>query len=183
MMGKGLLTEPRDSIRSKLGRFGELLNVVSKWIGIFNPKTTTRADSHLPKGTEIIGTLFFEGPVVINGHVEGDITAKDRVTVHENGVVEADKINAASVVIAGVVKVNTIVSSLIEILSSGKVSGDLASPILNIHEGAQVEGNIRAREKPKDSGALVPAQNPNSEVTMPALSSWGLARASDANRG
>ena len=145
MTRNGLLTEPKKSGRTNRSRFRALLNQLSRRAGIAT-KATTRQDSHLPKGTEIIGTLFFQGPVVIDGQVEGDITGQDKITIDENGVVTADKIIAASVTIAGAVKVNTIASRLVEILATGKVRGDIASPLLSIHEGAQFEGNIRARE-------------------------------------
>ena len=113
--------------------------------GVAEPSSATRQDSHLAKGTEIIGTLFFEGTVVIDGHVEGEIIGQDKITVGENGFVTANRISAASIVIAGAVKVKTIASRRIEILPTGKVWGDLASPVLSIHEGARFEGQaVRA---------------------------------------
>jgi cytoskeletal protein CcmA (bactofilin family) len=122
-----------------------------KTAGIDTQKATdsesaTQQDSHLAKGTEIIGTLFFEGPVFIDGHVEGEITGHDKITVGENGFITADKISAASIVIAGAVKVNTIVSGRIEILPTGKVWGDLTSSVLSMHEGARFEGKALVRE-------------------------------------
>jgi cytoskeletal protein CcmA (bactofilin family) len=122
--------------------------------GVAELSSATKQDSILAKGTEIIGTLFFEGPVVIDGHVEGEITGQDKITVGENGFVTANKISAASIVITGAVKVNTIASRRIEILPTGKVWGDLASPVLSIHEGARFEGQAFAREAqgtPEDS--------------------------------
>lgn len=175
MLGKCHLTEPRDSARSRRERIAsnevefrpggrerreamkpELQRigpVAISWApqsdkpdGVAEPSSATRQDSHLTKGAEIIGTLFFEGPVVIDGYVEGEITGQDKLTVGENGFVTANKISAASIVIAGAVKVNTIVGRRIEILPTGKVWGDLASPVLSIHEGARFEGKAFVRE-------------------------------------
>lgn len=124
--------------------------------GAAEAASAIRQNSNLAKGTEIIGTLFFEGPVTIDGQVEGEITGQDKITVGENGFVTAKKISAASIVIAGTVKVNRIASRRIEILPTGKVWGDLASPVLSIHKGARFEGKAFERESqrtPEDSSA------------------------------
>jgi cytoskeletal protein CcmA (bactofilin family) len=104
------------------------------------PLSATRRDSRLAKGCEIIGTLFFEGPAIIDGQVEGKISGRDEITVGENGSITTDELSAPSVVIAGTVKVKTIASRRVEILPTGRVWGDLTSPILNVHKGAQFEG-------------------------------------------
>ncbi|MGA7871025.1 MAG: polymer-forming cytoskeletal protein [Candidatus Binatus sp.] len=117
---------------------------VVKLNGTTKPSPGARRDSRLPKGSEIIGTLFFEGPVVIDGHVEGEITGQDEITLGENGSITSDELRAPSVIIAGTVKVKTIASPRVEILPTGKVWGDIASTVLNIHEGAHFEGSAFA---------------------------------------
>jgi cytoskeletal protein CcmA (bactofilin family) len=104
--------------------------------------------SYLPKGSEIIGTLFFEGPVAIDGHVEGDITGGDKIAVGENGLVTADKITADSVVIGGAVKVNKVTGRRVVILATARIAGEchIAAGVLSMHEGAQFEGNVLAGE-------------------------------------
>ena len=100
----------------------------------------TQRDSRLAKGCEIIGTVFFGGPAIIDGQVDGKVRGRDRITVGENGSITTDELNASSVVIAGTVKAKTIASRSVEILPTGKVWGDLTSPKLNVHEGAHLEG-------------------------------------------
>ena len=107
---------------------------------VTEPLSATRRDSRLAKGCEIIGTVFFEGPAIIDGQVDGKIGGRDMITVGENGSITSDELNAPSVVIAGSVRVKTIASRRVEILSTGRVWGDLTSPKLNVHEGAQFEG-------------------------------------------
>jgi cytoskeletal protein CcmA (bactofilin family) len=84
--------------------------------------------------------VFFEGPAIIDGQVEGKISGRDKITVGENGSITTDELTAPSVVIAGTVKVKTIASRSVEILPTGRVWGDLTSPVLNLHEGAHFEG-------------------------------------------
>ena len=107
---------------------------------VTEPLSDTRRDSRLAKGCEIIGTVFFEGPAIIDGQVEGKISGRDKITVGEDGSITTDGLRAASVVIAGKVKVRNTASRRVEILLSGKVWGDLASPVLSITEGAYFEG-------------------------------------------
>jgi len=144
MMGRSLPIESQDWVIAN--GFHALSSEVSR-SEVVEPSPASGQDSYLPKGIEIIGgPLFFEGPVVIDGYVEGDITARDTVVVNENGIVTADKINAGSVVIGGTVKVNTVTGNVIEILATGTVVGDLASQLFCLHEGAQFEGNVQAGE-------------------------------------
>jgi len=107
---------------------------------VTEPLSATWRDSHLAKGCEIIGTVFFEGPAIIDGQVDGKISGRDKITVGENGSITSDELSAPSVVIAGSVRVKTIASRRVEILSTGRVWGDLTSSKLNVHEGAQFEG-------------------------------------------
>jgi cytoskeletal protein CcmA (bactofilin family) len=107
---------------------------------VTEPSPVTRRDSRLAKGCEIIGTVFFEGPAIIDGQVDGKISGRDKITVGENGSITSDELSAPSVVIAGSVRVKTIASRRVEILPIGRVWGDLTSTKLNVHEGAQFEG-------------------------------------------
>ncbi|MGA9725798.1 MAG: polymer-forming cytoskeletal protein [Candidatus Binatus sp.] len=110
------------------------------------PLSATRRDSRLAKGCEIIGTVFFEGPAIIDGQVEGKVSGRDKIMVGENGSITTDELSAPSVVIAGTVKVKTIASRRVEILPTGRVWGDLTSPILNLHEGAHFVGRALTRQ-------------------------------------
>lgn len=108
--------------------------------GVTGPSSAARRDSRLAKGSEIIGKVFFAGPAVVDGQMEGEISGEDEITVGQDGSITSDELRAPSVVIAGKVKVKTIESRRVEILATGKVWGNLASPVLNIHEGAHFEG-------------------------------------------
>jgi len=140
---------------SNRGLFRGLLNLVS-WMELLSSRQLPSKILFSPRAPKSLAPCSSRGPVVIDGHVEGEITGQDKITVGENGFVTANKISAASIVIAGAVKVNTIASRRIEILPTGKVWSDLASPVLSIHEGARFEGQAFAREAqgtPEDSKA------------------------------
>jgi cytoskeletal protein CcmA (bactofilin family) len=96
--------------------------------------------AYLDSGSKISGKLLFDGPIRIDGQVDGEIIAKDTLTIGESAVVTA-QIKAASVIVAGKVSGDIIAGQRIEIRPSAKVLGNLTSPVLVVHEGAMFEGH------------------------------------------
>jgi cytoskeletal protein CcmA (bactofilin family) len=96
--------------------------------------------AYLDRGSKISGKISFEGPARIDGEVDGEINAKDSITIGESAVVTAH-IRAASVSVAGKVSGDIIAGQRIEIRPSAKVSGNITAPVLAIHEGAMFEGH------------------------------------------
>jgi len=96
--------------------------------------------AYLDSGSKISGKLLFDGPIRIDGQVDGEINAKDTLTIGESAVVTA-QIKAASVIVAGKVSGDIIAGQRIEIRPSAKVLGNLTSPVLVVHEGAMFEGH------------------------------------------
>ncbi len=105
------------------------------------PGISAPADSraHLDSGTKVSGKLTFEGPVWIDGEVDGEIAAKESVTIGDGAIVTAT-IRAGSVLVAGKVSGNIHASERIELRSSARVECDLVAPVVVIQEGAQFEG-------------------------------------------
>jgi cytoskeletal protein CcmA (bactofilin family) len=98
------------------------------------------ARAYLDRGSRISGKLSFDGAARIDGQVDGEITAKESLVIGETAVITA-QINAVSVVVAGKVSGDISASQRLEIRPSARVVGNLASPILVIHEGATFEGH------------------------------------------
>lgn len=98
----------------------------------------------LGKGTRISGTLVFEGPSRIEGHVEGEVSAQDTLTVGESAVVNA-RIKGSLIVIHGTVTGDVVAQTRLEISAPGKVIGDVTTPCLVINEGAILEGRCSMR--------------------------------------
>lgn len=98
----------------------------------------------LGKGSRITGTLVFEGPSRLEGHVEGEVSAKDTLTVGESAVVNA-RVNGATIVIHGTVTGDVVAQTRLEIRAPGKVIGDVTTPTLVINEGAILEGRCSMR--------------------------------------
>jgi cytoskeletal protein CcmA (bactofilin family) len=96
--------------------------------------------AYLDRGSKISGKISFEGPARIDGEVDGEINAKDSLTIGESAVITAH-IRAASVSVAGKVSGDIVATQRIEIRPSAKVSGNITAPVLSILEGALFEGH------------------------------------------
>jgi len=96
--------------------------------------------AYLDRGSKISGKISFEGPARIDGEVDGEINAKDSLTLGESAVITAH-IRAASVSVAGKVSGDIVATQRIEIRPSAKVSGNIAAPVLSVQEGALFEGH------------------------------------------
>lgn len=103
------------------------------------------------------GTLESSGSLHLHGRVEGVITARNDVFIAEEAEIDA-VVQAASVTVAGNVRGSIQCSDRFEVLPSGRVAGDVRSPVIVIHEGATIAGEI----------SMLPAAETRSS-TMPAV--------------
>jgi cytoskeletal protein CcmA (bactofilin family) len=112
---------------------------------MYEQKTPSRIDeassgAFLGKGTKVTGKLSFEGPVRIEGQVEGEISAQDTLTIGESAVVNA-QITGSAIVIHGRVTGDVTAKKRLEIRAPGKLYGNISAPSLVIHEGVIFEGH------------------------------------------
>jgi cytoskeletal protein CcmA (bactofilin family) len=135
----------------------------------------------LARGSQITGNLTFEGTVVIEGQVDGEIAANECVVVGETALVKATLI-ADTIVINGTVHGDINARRRVEIRAPGKLYGNITTPSLIIHDGVLFEGHCsmggdakRAEKKPP----LLPlpkAKNgapPNGNLKVEGEGDWG----------
>ena len=96
----------------------------------------------LGKGAEFTGKLMFNGSVRIDGDFKGSIFGNGMLVIGEGAEIEAD-IHVDAVMISGEVHGQIDVKKQIRIYSTGKVSGDLNTPLFAVEEGAFFEGACR----------------------------------------
>lgn len=87
------------------------------------------------------GNLESSGSLHIHGRVEGSLNARDDIFIAEEAEVEA-VVNAANVTVAGSVRGSVQCTERFEILPRGKVAGDIRAPIVVVHEGALIAGDV-----------------------------------------
>jgi cytoskeletal protein CcmA (bactofilin family) len=125
-------------------------------------------------------SLFFKGDLqgdedlVIEGRVEGRIAIKQgRVTVGEKGRVEAD-IDAASILVAGVVKGNLNGGDRVVLHQSGRVEGNIVAKSVILENGCRFKGSIdmegdaaaRAQSRPAATSAGAKPNGPESTARV-----------------
>lgn len=94
----------------------------------------------LGKGSRVEGKLRFDGSVRIDGQVEGEIEAQDSVIVGETAVINA-QIKAGTVIVKGKINGDIVASRRVELQAPGRLTGNIATPSLVIHEGVVFEGH------------------------------------------
>ena len=94
---------------------------------------------YMGPGTELQGELRFQDVVRIDGKFNGTVESKGSLLIGEPGQVIA-KIKIGNIAISGRVEGSISASKKVEILNTGKVFGDVTTPILIVEEGAVLEG-------------------------------------------
>lgn len=102
-------------------------------------KGTGNIETLVSRECEIKGNVRCKGAVRVDGRAEGNITSSSGVIIGNNAVIKGD-IEARHIVIGGRVTGDVIAHNKLEILSSGKLYGDIRTPKLSISEGVVFEG-------------------------------------------
>jgi cytoskeletal protein CcmA (bactofilin family) len=105
----------------------------------------TRMTGFFDKDTQIEGDLNFKGSFRIDGSFKGKINSESTLIIGENGKVEAD-IKIGYIVINGEIKGSIQATEKVEISSTGRVTGSVASPKLIVEEGAYLETSCQTSE-------------------------------------
>ncbi|HAK46296.1 MAG TPA: hypothetical protein DCO79_10325 [Spirochaeta sp.] len=107
-----------------------------------------KIETVLQPGTVLDGTLKFKKPLKIRGNFSGEIDSEAVLYVDEGAEIKAD-INARIVIISGRVTGNVTASERIEILSGGKVRGDLIASKVRIADEVEFSGQCRMIKDPE----------------------------------
>lgn len=102
-------------------------------------------ESVIGPGINWKGNLTGAGGLRIEGSFEGNIKITGPLVVAEGAKVTAETIYASAVSVAGTVKAN-IVADKVELLSTGRVYGDLTTSAFTSEEGAFLRGQITMQD-------------------------------------
>lgn len=103
----------------------------------------------LGKETVFSGTMRFTSSLKIDGRFEGEIESSGCLHVEEGAYVRAN-IRVGSVVIGGVVHGNIVATEKLEMLSTGKVYGNVTTSRLKIADGVVFEGKCEMIKDPEE---------------------------------
>jgi cytoskeletal protein CcmA (bactofilin family) len=95
------------------------------------------------RGIEVTGDIGFTDRLQVEGKVTGKLYSESgTLGIGETGQVEA-QVNVGTCVIHGSLQGDLVASSRVEIRRTGKVHGDVITPVLLVEEGAVFNGAIR----------------------------------------
>jgi cytoskeletal protein CcmA (bactofilin family) len=126
-------------------------------------KQSDQVSGFLDKGTNVTGELEFAGTLRIDGNFQGSISTSDSLVIGEHAVVHAD-IKVGEIEIHGQFFGRIEAKNRIEIFPSGRVRGDLHTPVLCVNPGAVFDGGTHMSGEQTDEAAVVTqavTQEPN----------------------
>jgi len=130
---------------------------------------TGSATAFLGKGAKLVGKISLDGPARIEGHVEGEIEAKDTLTVGEDAVVKA-KIVGTTVIVHGQVTGDITARSRLELRTPGRIQGNVTTATLVIQEGTTFEGHCSMSDDARAKLKVTPAVIGDAKATEPTSS-------------
>ena len=127
-------------------------------------KQSDQVSGFLDKGTNVTGELEFVGTLRIDGNFQGSISTVDSLVIGEHAVVHAD-IKVGEIEIHGQFFGSIEAKRRVEIFPSGRVRGDIHTPVLSVNAGALLDGGMRmADEQTGDLQVVAPhaiSEQPN----------------------
>ncbi len=115
----------------------------------------THAETIVGGGVTLSGKLEAKHNIQINGTFIGEIVAEGDVIVGSDGEVNAP-IHAKNATIAGTVNGNVNVVNELDILSTGKISGDISAKALSVKRGGTLNGKCLMHGKLEEQKIVKP---------------------------
>ena len=108
----------------------------------FRVRTSDLVCGFLDKGTNVTGELGFAGTLRIDGDFHGSISSGDILIIGEHALVHAD-INVGEIEIYGQVNGRVAAKRRVEIFPTGRVRGEVQTPVLEVNPGATLDGRVQ----------------------------------------
>src|SRR5262249_49940230 len=104
------------------------------------------SQGRIGRGVEVSGDVMFTGLLEVDGKVTGKLLSESGTLVIE----QTDEVNADAevgvCVIRGALRGNLRTRSRLEVSRTGRIQGDIKTPVLIVEEGAQLTGTISMGE-------------------------------------
>jgi cytoskeletal protein CcmA (bactofilin family) len=121
---------------------------------MFSKKKQPPIRTLIGEGTVVHGELRFTEGLRIDGEVRGDVLAAGEghsiLVISEKARVTG-KVSAAHVIVNGCVEGPIVCDELLELQPRARIVGDIRYQVLEMHQGASIDGELRplnAEEKP-----------------------------------
>ena len=107
--------------------------------------TSESALSIISPGTVIEGNIFAQGDIRVEGKIVGTLVCKSRLVISSQGLIEGN-IDTIKATVAGTVNGNLIARELLQVLETGKITGDVCVDKIVTSPGAVINGNLKTGE-------------------------------------
>lgn len=94
---------------------------------------------------KVVGDLFTEGTVRVEGRVEGNVEAGKAVVVGKEGEIEGD-IRTEDSIVSGRIRGSVTAASRLEVQATARIDGEVHARRLQLEEGAMLNGTVRMGE-------------------------------------
>ena len=111
-------------------------------------KSNDRITTTLGRETEFNGVMRFRDSLKIDGNFTGEIVSAGFLYIEQGATITAN-IRVGSVVVGGTVKGNIEATEKLEMLSTGKVYGNIRTGKLKIADGVVFEGKCEMIKNPQ----------------------------------
>lgn len=123
--------------------------------------TTGGAVSRIGSATRVRGHVQGHGDLVVEGHLEGNVSLRGHLTVAEGASVSSDSVDAEAVTIAGSLEAEVSATGPVELAASARVRGNLRGAAVTIAEGARFSGRLDCEfDLPQELGGSVRETRP-----------------------
>lgn len=94
---------------------------------------------------KVVGDLFTEGTVRVEGQVEGNVEAGKAVVVGKEGDIQGD-IRTEDSIISGRIRGSVTAASRLEVQATARIDGEVHARRMQLEEGAMLNGTVRMGE-------------------------------------
>lgn len=116
------------------------------------PTPPDRCTNVIAQGARFKGSLKVDESVRIDGVFSGDIDAKGTIHVSEGAEVDA-KVHGTFIVVSGTFRGEIRAEEKTELMPKSKVSGEVFTKALSVHEGAIIDGTLQMTSDASRTGA------------------------------
>jgi cytoskeletal protein CcmA (bactofilin family) len=95
--------------------------------------------NQIMSGTTVTGDIVCDGNIRIDGNLKGNLVAKGKVVIGQNGIIDGE-LNCQNADISGQVKGKVTVQDQLTLKATAKLNGDISTNKLAIEPGANFTG-------------------------------------------
>lgn len=117
-------------------------------------RVSDRLETVVGQNAHFNGHLKCEGNLRIDGRCEGIVEATGNIVIGEMGQIEAE-VHAKNVSVSGSVK-GTVYANRVDLLSTGRIYGDVMVDSFFLDEGGYIHGQVNMRQEATGAAASSP---------------------------